>query len=340
MKKLFIHNPLFRLLSPLFSGVIVYLFILLVNNNVAQLQEQFLTEELYICIGLSFLIQELSRLLLLLFKRFSKTLSLGYSLLFQVGASLLVCVGVVTFSINQYFNYTLGYAPNTDELWLFNSIFCTVTLIYILLHVSHEYLHKVNSKRLNEEMLRKQLIEEDFIEFKNAIKPDLLFNSLESVITLLQSDSHKIDDLIDHMATTYRYILTQGQRQLVQLEEELLVLDDLVQLIEYLPFRNITITNNLNSSFLIVPGSLLNIVEQIIKHSITTINEPLQLALNETQDYINISYTFNDKIISPFQAEDLNDIKRVYEIYSTNRLNIEESARNRIINLPKLYLKE
>ncbi|MEO1629027.1 MAG: histidine kinase, partial [Bacteroidota bacterium] len=61
MKTLFVHHPLFRLLGPTFSGVIVYVLILLINNNVDQLQEEFLGQELYVCIGLSYLIQELSR---------------------------------------------------------------------------------------------------------------------------------------------------------------------------------------------------------------------------------------------------------------------------------------
>jgi len=59
MKKLFIHHPLFRLLSPLFSGLVVYILLLLINNDIDQLYEEFLTQELYVCIALTFLIQEL-----------------------------------------------------------------------------------------------------------------------------------------------------------------------------------------------------------------------------------------------------------------------------------------
>ena len=68
MKKLFIHKPLFRLLSPIFNGFVSYLLILLINNNIAQLQEEFLRQELFVCIALSYVIQEFSRLLLQLFE--------------------------------------------------------------------------------------------------------------------------------------------------------------------------------------------------------------------------------------------------------------------------------
>ena len=67
MNKLFIHNPLFRIISPLCSGILIYLLILLINNNVSQLKETFLGQELYVCIGLTYLIQEYSRLSLFFF---------------------------------------------------------------------------------------------------------------------------------------------------------------------------------------------------------------------------------------------------------------------------------
>ena len=97
MKKLFIHKPLFRLLSPVFNGVVVYLLILLVNNNVAQVQEEFLSEELYVCIGLSYIVQEFSRLLLLLLKRFELIKNTLLSLLIQALSSIVLCILIVTF---------------------------------------------------------------------------------------------------------------------------------------------------------------------------------------------------------------------------------------------------
>ena len=107
MRKLFIHHPLFRLLSPIFSGVVVYLLILLLNNNVEQLQEQFFGEELYICIGLSYLIQEFSRLLLILFKKLPQVKSTFIQLIFQV-ADFLITMCRIGNNVN-YFNILNTY---------------------------------------------------------------------------------------------------------------------------------------------------------------------------------------------------------------------------------------
>lgn len=150
MRKLFIHQPLFRFLSPLFSGVVVYLLILLLNNNVAQLQEEFLGEDLYVCIGLSYIVQELSRALLLLFKRIPDFKGLFLNILLQIIISLAITISVVIVSISYYFEYVIGFSVDTSELLMFASIYSVFTFIYILLFISHQYLYKINSEKLQQ----------------------------------------------------------------------------------------------------------------------------------------------------------------------------------------------
>jgi len=155
MSKLFIHNPLFRLLSPIFSGTTAYLLILLISNNVGQLQEEFFGQELYVCIGLSYAIQEFSRLLLFVFQKIASFTSEIMMLLFQIVTSLLLTILIVSVFIYYYYQLVLGFMPSFDDFLIFNSIFSSVTLIYILLYISHQYLFKVNNQKLENELLIK-----------------------------------------------------------------------------------------------------------------------------------------------------------------------------------------
>lgn len=229
--------------------------------------------------------------------------------------------------------------PNAEELWLFNSIFSAVTLIYILLSVSHQYLHKINSKKLSEELMRKQLIEEDFVSFKNEINPNLLFDGLEAIISLMKHQKNKVDDLIDHLASTYRYILSKNKRQLVLIEEELQALGSFVKLNDYLPFSNIKINNELTSNFLVVPGSLIKIIELIIKGSIIDYEEPLTITLNEDDEKFTVNYKHKDKIVNGVSQYDFDELKRVYTIYNSKSIHIEDNEITRILSIPKLHIK-
>lgn len=340
MKRLFIHHPLFRLLSPLFSGSIVYLLILLINNNVAQLQEQFLGEELYVCIGLSFIIQEFSRLLLVLFNRVLRKMSLIAGLAIQVFTSLVLCIILVTAAIWLYYKQVLGFSPNSEELWLFNGIFCTVTLIYILLHISHHYLYKINTKKLNNELLRKQMVEDSFTRFRAGINPELLFDSFEALIALIrrQAEEDKVDDLIDAIAITYRYILSGKERQLVPVKEELQALHKFIHLINYLPYRNIVLQISVTSDFLCVPGSFLKFLEHIIRSTISSAEIPIQVLLSETEKTLEIRYEHNDAINRSFNLKTIEEIRHVYSIYSTHPVSIRENGNTRIIHVPKLEI--
>lgn len=338
MKKLFIHQPLFRLLSPVISGVVIYLLVLLLNNNVAQAQEQFFNEELYFCIALSYLIQEFSRGLLLLFKKFLSDKLSVKSIFLQIIISIVLCVLISTIAITLYFEYVLGFSPAKEEVYVFNSIFCTISFIYILLYISHQYLFKTNTEKLKQEELIKQNIEDEFKQFKKGINPNLLFESFESLLILIKNDKEKSDDFIDHLATIYRYILSAKEKQLVDFNEEFLIVEELIKLFNYLPYRKIAIVNNSKNNFLLVPGSLLFFTEQIVRTSIISTKTNLVLYFDEKQTNFEISYLKNDKITTEFNFRNIKEIARSYQIYSTQKVEILEDVTTRKIILPKLKI--
>lgn len=336
MKRLFIHHPLFRLLSPVFSGVIVYLLILLINNRVNQIQEQFFEEELYVCIGLSYVIQEFSRLLLLVFKKLPQAKSAVINLLLQVAVSLLLSVVIVTISLQLYYKHVLGYTASTEELWVLNVVFCIITLIYILLFISHQYLYKINTEKLEKEQQIKQYIEEDFQQFKRGVNPGLLFESFETLLVLIQEEDGNVDDFIDHLATIYRYILIGREKQLVTIQEELSIVEELVRLFNHLPYRTIQFQNEALDSFLTVPGSVLFVIEQIIRTTIISSSIQLAIIVEDEGDYFSLVYKANDRIAHKFQQTDIDEIQRVYTIYSTQKLTVIEKEGKRYIRIPKL----
>ncbi len=340
MKKQFIHSPVFYFLSPIFNGIIVYLLILLVNNNITQLQEQFLGEELYLCVGMSYIVQELSRLIFIFFNRISKG-SFSDFFLFnvQIVVSIVCCVIVTTASFKIYYHYFLNFPPSFDELRIFNIIFCVIILIYNLLYISHRYLFRINTEKLVLEYQFKDDIEEDFKDFEQGINPNLLFESLESLLVLIKKNAHHSDEFLDSLARVYRYILSSREKQLATIEEEMDIITELVCLFNHLPCRHVMITNNLKTSFLIVPRSLLFITELIIRTTIVSQGLQLEIVLDEAKDFFKVSYREIDKITDPFKQEKLQGIKRIYKIYSEKNINVFIEKAFRVLEIPKLTIK-
>jgi uncharacterized membrane protein len=339
MRKLFVHRPLFRLLSPIFSGIIVYLLILLFNNEVGQLQEQFLGEDLYVCIGLSYIIQEFSRLLIVLFEKLPTYKNTLLTIVLEMFFSVLLTILIVTVAITLYYKHIVGFSVTGDDLWMFNSIFSVITLIYIALYISYLYLHKMNADKLKQEERIKRGIEEDFHEFKKGINPDLLFESFEALLVLIEKDVEQADDFIDYLATIYRYLLSSREKQLVPVEEEFRVLLEFEKLMNTLPYRSLQIQNNFTSDFLVVPGSFLFIIEKIIKGSIVSKDVLLQIKLTESEEYVILQYEYQDKIQTHFNKTQLKEIIQTYSVYSKHPINLEETASHRTLYIPKLLTK-
>ena len=340
MKKLFVHQPLFRLLSPVLSGVFIYLLVLLLNNNIAQIQEEFFNEELYFCIALSYLIQEFSRLLLLLFKRILTNQISIKNILLQVSVSMLLCIVLASTAIHLYFKFILGFSVTFDEIFVFDIIFCTITFLYILLYISHQYLYKINTEKLQQEEINKKNIEEEFKQFKKGINPNLLFESLEALLVLVKKDKEKADELIDYLAAVYRYILSGKEKQLTAITEELIVVHQLIKLFNYLPYVKVSFSDSCANHFLVVPGSLLRIIEQIIRTTIIGETERLDIQCNESDNSIEITYHKNDRIMNGFDVKKIEDVVKTYQIYSKDSIEIKEDKNIRKIVIPKLKIKE
>ena len=340
MKSFFIHHPLFRLLSPLFSGVLVYLLLLLINNNINQLQETFLSQELYICIGLAYIIQEFSRLSLLFFRKLNKPKSFVLRLVLQIITSVIMTIFLVSITMVLYFKYVLLYTPNARELLVFNYIFIFITIIYVILYIAHYYLYKLNTDKISKEADAKAAIEDDFKEFKKGINPNLLFESLEALIVLLKDSPDKAENLTDNFSSIYRYILTQKNSELGSLEDEIIVLEELVSLFNYLPYRKIKLEYDFSETIAIVPCTLLQVVETIVKTTVVSEEKTIAVSIYEEENGLCISYSPEEKLRESLELSSLSEISKRYEFYSNQKIQLVEKDTIKSIILPKLNYKE
>ncbi|GAA4273905.1 histidine kinase [Aquimarina gracilis] len=340
MNRLFIHHPVFRLIGPLCSGTLVYMLILLVNNNVAQLQEEFLGQELYVCIALSYLIQEYSRISLFFFEKLRSPKSLVGKIMLQVVISIMITIILVTVSMFLYFDLVLGFTPNVSELIIFNSIFSLITIIYLSLYLSHQFLHKINTEIITQELSKKQGVEKDFIQFKKGINPILMYETLEALILLMKKDKEKAELLVDHFSAVYRYILAETSKELVSLSRELEVLDQLLLLFGHLPYRKTSCLNKETITTWVVPGSILSFVEQIIRSTIVSKDEELIITILENSQYILLKYPHQEKIIETMDHSAIKDIQDAYRYYSDLETSITVDDAFKIIQIPKLTVDE
>src|SRR6185503_5141626 len=110
MKKYFIHSPFFRLFAPAVYGILIYMLILLINNNVIHINEFFNEQEVYIAIGLTYLSFETIRFIIVLLDKFLKGNFIGTRIPVQLLLSTLLSTIIVLIGVSAYFTFGLGFS--------------------------------------------------------------------------------------------------------------------------------------------------------------------------------------------------------------------------------------
>lgn len=346
MKNFFFNNPLFRILWPPIYGTIVYLLILLLNNNLDQLNDSFFGQELYFCIILSYLVFESMRVAInISFKKHDLEPGL-LATINLVLVNLAIAALVVFIGVNIYFRFVLGFSSGSifsNELIIFLVVFLFSSLFYTSIAISTSYLFRENRNQLQHEQILKENLELELIKFKNEINPDLLYDSLESLISLIHKNAEEAEDYIDRMAMVYRYILSSRNSELVKIDQEIKALTNIIFLLNYKHHNNIKLSYNVDPAFenrLIIPGSISSVVEIMVRNTIISDFQPLTINFETgTDEYIVISHALNEKL--RLDAENnFIQLQRAYSIYTEKPVVSVKAYGENFVKIPLLQLEQ
>jgi hypothetical protein len=339
MRKIFIHQPIFRICAPPVFGLLSYLLILLINNSVSGLAKLFSNQELYVCIALGYISSETLRLSIRIIERRGKDWTIQRRIMLQIIISLLAAIGMVALSISAYFNFAIGFSIGRHELNMFLVIFGSLGLLYNLLYFSHFYLQRENITQLDIERKLQEKVEADFISFKSEINPDLLYESLENLILTIHHNTDLAEEQIDYLAGIYRYSLVNRQKELISLEEELHVAEHLLQLLNFRHQGHLNLFSDIHnqSEIFLIPGSLMVSIDTIVRNTLISPKAPLviRLYIEEEDDYLVLQHTLNEKLMLHHESlSAFARLQRSYSFFSDKPFVQVKAGRENFIKFP------
>lgn len=344
MKRYFIHNPLFRILAPAVYGVLIYLLILLINNNVVQVNDLFISEEVYVCIALSYIVFECIRLIIVLIDKFSTESFQSIRIPVQFVVTTVISVALAMTCLVMYFKYFIGFSIAGTQLLIFSVVYTVTALLYNVLFYSNYYLQKENTLKLNSEKQQREVLEMEMMEFKNDINPDLLYESLENLIGLMYRDVEQAEEYIDCLASAYRYVLTNRQQELVSVATEMDAAKNLIRLLNEKYYGQLKFESSLEPDELeamLIPGSLPVIIENMVRNTIVTRFEPFIIRCYLEDDYITVQCRLNDRLIlHPSSELALTRLQKSYSLYSDLPLIKVKAYQENYIKLPVIRMSE
>lgn len=153
---------------------------------------------------------------------------------------------------------------------------------------------------------------------KQQINPHFLFNSLNSLLDLIEEDQEKATEFVRSFSNLYRVVLQSSQRDFISLEDELIFLEDYWHLIK-MRFNGavdmvMTIPEEMKQ-YWIPPLSLQLLVENAVKHNVATPQEQLVVIIEAVGEELVISNKINPKAFEvPGEGVGLKNLQKRFSL--------------------------
>lgn len=331
-------------MSPILLGVVVYLLILLFFDSVGELSTNFFSNEVIFVISLTFIILEINRLNIILFSRMIPVdKSIRFRIFLQFLVSILLTVLSVCVILYVYFIVFVGFRTITTELITFNLIYLFVTIFYHLYYFSIVFLNKKNKSLIQKEKTNKENLELEMESFKNHVNPELLFQSLEIIISELYHSKKYADELLSKLAMVYRSTLDNQHSELVSLHEEINSIRPILTIFKakYKESLRTNIDVKLDIQGFVIPGTLQVIFEYAIFQNIITTSTPLEFLISADNSSLIIKYSLKRKLKADEGVKKrFNQLVSAYNYYTKKGLLLVENDTELNISIPIVIPEE
>jgi hypothetical protein len=229
----------------------------------------------------------------------------------------------------------------TTNLWG-AVIFIPVFSIYFSLHfLKHWRRSELAAEKIQKENMRSQLN-----SLKSQLDPHFLFNNLNILSALIDSDPQRSKKFVDKFAEVYRALLqSKATDDLILLTEELEFIDAYMYLIRTRFDNNIQFTRNLKPGFqtrMIPPLTLQMLIENAIKHNVIHEGSPLTIHLLQLDDdYLMVSNSLNEKNEKEERrGSGLLNIQNRYAYFTDKPVRILKTDSHFEVHIPLLEIEQ
>jgi len=180
---------------------------------------------------------------------------------------------------------------------------------------------------------------------KSQVNPHFLFNSLNSLSSLVDEDEDKAEKFLDELSKVYRYMLRTEEEKLVTLQEELTFTGSYYYLLKArygdgLDIK-ITVSHNDLGKYL-PPLTLQTIIENAFMQNAMTHDKPLIIHIESGGNSLVIKNNLQPKIIGADRDVEsgIDNLVARYSLLHHSQLIIHDDEMTRTIRLPLFHFKK
>lgn len=269
----------------------------------------------------------------------------GYTsnLVIALMISLGFATAIISISGEEFF--WKGLTRNDEDLlWKISILLLSALFIYNVVYaLLYSYQHYAIAQIENLQSERKQL-ELQFEALKSQISPHYLFNSLNTISSLIFKDLPSAEQFIRRLAQTYQYILSTQNKKYVLLKEEVEFVQSYYYLLRIRFQQQLNVEINLPSGIMntrIPPLTLQMLVENAVKHNMVSTDKKLFIYITAQDNmYLKVINTKTGVLdgVSSFRVG-LENIRKRYEYFTDKKIEVRDEDKF-TVSLPVIHHKQ
>jgi sensor histidine kinase YesM len=229
-------------------------------------------------------------------------------------------ITAVVISVNYLFYYQKDNKSLIQNIYFNITIAIIVNTVVVAIFEGQSLIRKWLHSLIEMEQLRREHAESKYAVLKNQVIPHFLFNSLNSLNSLIRISPEKAIEFVDKFSKIYRYVLDVSDKMVVELYQEV----DFLQAYYFLQrirfgdnlIINITIDAKKMNDF-ILPLSIQMLIENAIKHNEISKDNPLNISITVEGEYLVISNNLQRKqVFEHSNGISLTNLKERYKHFT------------------------
>ncbi len=280
-------------------------------------------------------------------QRFPHESGTGKKLFFMIAAFLLMSGLVLLLIFNlferiPFFHYKIGQGR---FIWAYLGLgFVNIFLSFLFEGIARFEEWKANLQR--KEQLERNFRQSQLQALKSQVNPHFLFNSLNSLSSLIEEDAGAAGRFLDELSKVYRYMLRPDAGQLAPLKAEIQFIESYLHLLKARFGESLQAAINIDPAHqgrLLPTLALQAAVEDIIGRNAMSSRQPLVIEIGAGGDgMLVVSHNINPKAGNgrPEPEERLEVLARKYQLLRQPPVSVQEEGGRRSIRIPFINATE
>lgn len=190
------------------------------------------------------------------------------------------------------------------------------------------------------EHFKRESIEFQLATLKSQVNPHFLFNSLNTLSSLIYQSQDQAAQFVRRLSKVYRYVLENREREIVSLKEEIRFLEDYISLLTIRFGASLSFEVDIPTSYrarFIAPMTIQMLVENAIKHNIKSRRKPLRINIRVEGHKVEVTNNLQLKQQTGYSSGiGLKNIKSRYAFLTDEKVEVLHNEQQFSVRLPLL----